>query len=308
LYIFDYEIMQARFLIMMRIIPVLLICLLALEVNGKSFNISPLKEYDEDFYERVRFCQPTSNFAPNQKMPLERDVVNSNNLRRKSGEGYFATGRKIKIIGRVMDASCIPIPDAIVEIWHADAFGSGNYEDDEDRNAETESLIKKIAEITRKEYESAKQKNTQEEQKEIQPKVGLSIKPDKIEERKKQLFRLQTPTLKKDEFFNQTGKSITNNVGEYVFLTIMPSSRRFDKTPVINFRVIHPKFGEIFTKMYFPCYARKCSNTEMVHYNKARDYEFMSNLYAIFSQTSTPDEDVFLFNLVFDGLDKNRYF
>ena len=76
-------------------------CLFVLIIasNAYGYNILPIKEYDEDFFSKVRICQPTSNFAYDEKMPKPEDVYNSNNLRRKSGEGYFASGRKIIITG-----------------------------------------------------------------------------------------------------------------------------------------------------------------------------------------------------------------
>lgn len=54
----------------------------------------------------------------------------SNNLRRKAGSDKFAQGQFINIIGQVLDSNCIPVSDANVKIWHANAMGV--YENDTD--------------------------------------------------------------------------------------------------------------------------------------------------------------------------------
>ena len=117
-------------------------CLFVLIIasNAYGYNILPIKEYDEDFFSKVRICQPTSNFAYDEKMPKPEDVYNSNNLRRKSGEGYFASGRKIIITGRVLDSSCVPIPGVLIEIWQADTYGFSEYDEKED-NKDTENVV-----------------------------------------------------------------------------------------------------------------------------------------------------------------------
>lgn len=296
--------MQVVIVLMINFSKTFLLLVFFIARNAYGYNVLPLKEYDEDFFSKVRVCQPTSNFAYDNKMPKPEDVYNSNNLRRKSGEGYFASGRKIIITGRVLDSSCVPIPGVLVEIWQADNYGFSEYDSVLEDNKDTENFIRKIAEVARKEYEESK--NIPQDKSQPLQENTISIK-DPVETRKLNLFRLQKPVQRKDDFFNNTGRNVTNNVGEYVFLSVLPSMLKLNKTPVINFRVSHPDFGEIYTKMYFPCYYRSCSNAELVHYNKARDYEFMSNLYAVMS-SSNDNEDVFTFNLVFDTLDKKRFF
>lgn len=51
------------------------------------------------------------------------EVANTNNLRRFPGHPDVASGDLIVIKGQVMDSHCVPIPDAVVEIWQADSIG-----------------------------------------------------------------------------------------------------------------------------------------------------------------------------------------
>ncbi len=49
-----------------------------------------------------------------------------NNLWRKVGSAEFAKGQYIELIGRVTDNSCVPISQAVVEIWQLDYNGYDN--------------------------------------------------------------------------------------------------------------------------------------------------------------------------------------
>lgn len=51
----------------------------------------------------------------------------SNNLRRMQHKTEFAQGQPILITGMVLDAACVPIGDAVVEIWQANAMGGIDY-------------------------------------------------------------------------------------------------------------------------------------------------------------------------------------
>lgn len=51
------------------------------------------------------------------------EFATSNNLRRKTASPLIADGTPIIIKGRVFDKNCVPIPRAIVNIWHNDANG-----------------------------------------------------------------------------------------------------------------------------------------------------------------------------------------
>ncbi|MDN5247547.1 MAG: protocatechuate 3,4-dioxygenase [Wolbachia endosymbiont of Tyrophagus putrescentiae] len=111
----------------------------------------------------------------------------SNNLRRKPGAPDVALGELIHIVGRIVDVNCLPIQNAAVSIWHANACGYDNNDN------------------------------------------------------------------KRDPSFAGSGRFITNNLGYYNFITVMPGTSG-DRAPHINFLVQHPDFPEFTTQMFFGDY------------------------------------------------------
>ncbi len=67
-----------------------------------------------------------------------------------------------------------------------------------------------------------------------------------------------------DKYFSMSGRAITDNLGQYDFITIMPGSNP-GRGPHINMNVYHQKFGRLETEMYF----------EDHPYNKG-DYQYMA--------------------------------
>lgn len=72
----------------------------------------------------INECQVTPLFW-DLHPPFE--INNSNNLRRKPGSTFFAKGQFMILEGTVRDENCVPISDAVVEIWQADALGGTGY-------------------------------------------------------------------------------------------------------------------------------------------------------------------------------------
>lgn len=67
-----------------------------------------------------------------------------------------------------------------------------------------------------------------------------------------------------DKYFNMSGRAVTDNLGNYHFITIMPGSTS-GRAPHINMNIYHPKFGKLETEMYF----------ENHPYNKS-DYQYLA--------------------------------
>lgn len=67
-----------------------------------------------------------------------------------------------------------------------------------------------------------------------------------------------------DKYFSMSGRAITDNLGQYDFITIMPGSNP-GRAPHINMNIYHEKFGKLETEMYF----------EDHPYNKG-DYQYMA--------------------------------
>ena len=53
-----------------------------------------------------------------------------------------------------------------------------------------------------------------------------------------------------DKFFSMSGRAISDNLGNYHFITIMPGATS-GRAPHININVYHPRFGKLETEMYF---------------------------------------------------------
>lgn len=53
-----------------------------------------------------------------------------------------------------------------------------------------------------------------------------------------------------DKYFSMSGISITDNLGNYSFITILPGGSP-GRSPHINMNVSHPKFGKLQTEVYF---------------------------------------------------------
>ncbi len=67
-----------------------------------------------------------------------------------------------------------------------------------------------------------------------------------------------------DPHFNMSGKVLSDNLGDYSFITILPGGVK-GRAPHINMNVYHPKFGKLETELYF----------ENHHLNNS-DYQYLS--------------------------------
>jgi protocatechuate 3,4-dioxygenase beta subunit len=59
----------------------------------------------------------TSNYPGAQSIPT------SNNLLKPAGKSIPASGQQLILTGRILDTSCAPIPEAVVELWQVSPFG-----------------------------------------------------------------------------------------------------------------------------------------------------------------------------------------
>lgn len=61
--------------------------------------------------------------------PGKSKIVQHNNLALPAGKSLFAAGQLIYITGRVYDRDCVPLKDAVVEIWQTDTDGHFTHPD-----------------------------------------------------------------------------------------------------------------------------------------------------------------------------------
>jgi protocatechuate 3,4-dioxygenase beta subunit len=67
-------------------------------------------------------CAPTAT-TPVRNYPGAANIPPSNNLMLPAGKVHEAEGQKFTLSGRVVDKNCMPIPEAVVELWQNDPFG-----------------------------------------------------------------------------------------------------------------------------------------------------------------------------------------
>lgn len=70
-----------------------------------------------------------------------------------------------------------------------------------------------------------------------------------------------------DKYFNMSGRTITDNLGNYSFITIMPGSIQ-GRAPHINMNIYHPKFGKLETEMYFEKHPYNISDYQYLAYSE----------------------------------------
>ena len=72
-------------------------------------------------------CKATPTVLTEEDVNLDEVYYHGNDLRRKAGGSFLAKGDLITIQGRVMDARCMPVQNALVTIWHTNSMGEYQY-------------------------------------------------------------------------------------------------------------------------------------------------------------------------------------
>ncbi len=177
-------------------------------------------------------------------------IYKTNNLRRRTGYATYANGQFIRLKGVVTDNQCVPVGNATVQIWHADS--NGIYKNIiSDRYLNDDMMYSTQKERFNKSYDENKSA---------------------------------------DVNFTGSGATVTDNLGRFTFLSVMPGSVN-GKKPVVMFRVLHKGFNELNTMMYFP-EGNNISNL----LNASKEGELMNN---------GASEKVYYHILTLDG--QNKY-
>lgn len=69
-----------------------------------------------------------------------------------------------------------------------------------------------------------------------------------------------------DKYFSMSGKAITDNLGKYSFITIMPGGNE-GRAPHINMDIYHSKFGKLETEVYFQDHPFNKTDYQYLSYN-----------------------------------------
>ncbi|MDF3047523.1 MAG: dioxygenase [Candidatus Midichloriaceae bacterium] len=169
-------------------------------------------------------------------------IQKTNNLRRAVGASEFANGAPILLEGKVLDELCVPISNAIVEIWQADGKGNEVYKDTNENS---------------------------------------------------------------DPNFVGTGTSITDNMGNYSFITIMPGSVSKSRAPHINIRVRHRDFQPLESIIYLENSHLNSKDSILKNEVKASKRNLLIAKAEKYSKNSMEDGVLYRLNVCIDG--KNKY-
>lgn len=71
----------------------------------------------------ITSCTPTAKVKPEENLPSKEKIVPSGKMALPAGKSIFAPGQTVFLSGKVLDENCVPVSDAIVEIWQADSLG-----------------------------------------------------------------------------------------------------------------------------------------------------------------------------------------
>jgi protocatechuate 3,4-dioxygenase beta subunit len=71
----------------------------------------------------VHHCAVTPEVTPIDEYPGRGNIVPSNKLALPAGKAVYPDGQLVFLAGRVLDENCVPISDAIVDIWQTDPNG-----------------------------------------------------------------------------------------------------------------------------------------------------------------------------------------
>lgn len=75
---------------------------------------------NDQFVSKCHAITPSTTVS---NYPGSNKIILSNNLARPTGKAMNAPGQLLYLSGRVTDENCVPVPNAIIDLWHANPFG-----------------------------------------------------------------------------------------------------------------------------------------------------------------------------------------
>ncbi len=109
-----------------------------------------------------------------------------------------------------------------------------------------------------------------------------------------------------DPFFNMSGRAITDNLGNYHFISIMPGSSA-GRAPHINFNIYHPRFGKLETEMYFENHPYNKDDSQYLAYNES-ERKFLTAYVSNTDIFNPRSIKIFTFNIVMRGVHQYKKF
>jgi protocatechuate 3,4-dioxygenase beta subunit len=109
-----------------------------------------------------------------------------------------------------------------------------------------------------------------------------------------------------DKYFSMSGKAVTDNLGHYHFISVMPGSNP-GRAPHINMNIYHPKFGRLETEMYFKDHPYNETDYQYLAYNKEEREMLTANVHH--SKILNPRSiKLCTFNVTMKGMHKFKKF
>lgn len=109
-----------------------------------------------------------------------------------------------------------------------------------------------------------------------------------------------------DKHFIMSGESITNNMGQYSFITIFPGYYD-DRSPHINVIISHKKFGIIETEIYFDGHFRNETDPIYLTYPE-KDKKMLTATMQYVDKNDITKGKIATFNIIMDGIHQYKRF
>lgn len=109
-----------------------------------------------------------------------------------------------------------------------------------------------------------------------------------------------------DKNFSMSGRSITDNMGNYFFITIVPGFY-LNRAPHINVNVYHEKFGKLETEMYLEGHPKNETDYEYLSYSD-EDREALTAKVRLSNMYDSRSTKIATFDIVLKGVHQYKYF
>jgi protocatechuate 3,4-dioxygenase beta subunit len=108
-----------------------------------------------------------------------------------------------------------------------------------------------------------------------------------------------------DRYFSMSGRTVSDNMGNYHFITIMPGAR-LGRAPHINMNIYHSKFGKLETEMYFSKHPYNSSDYQFMAYDESEQKLLTASVRH--SDINNPNSvKLCTFNIVIKGIHQYKH-
>jgi protocatechuate 3,4-dioxygenase beta subunit len=108
------------------------------------------------------------------------------------------------------------------------------------------------------------------------------------------------------KYFSMSGRTVSDNIGNYHFITIMPGSNP-GRAPHININVYHPKFGKLETEAYFEKHPYNDGDYQYLSYSE-EDRKLITAAVRHSNIMDTKSIKLCTFNIVMKGVHQYKRF